>query len=141
MDIDVNNHTHFLNGYMDAIGQIYSNDETLCGMSASIIPKESSLENELDCKVIESKAIPDMVANFEEEISTLLNSDPRKRELFYLTEYFAWYEEYTNSCTCTSYTIKGENVPSQYVAYILNVNNTYQVLIYMFMANKRELNA
>jgi len=136
MEISVPEHTIYFNGYLDAVGRVYTTDSTLYVLSALIISEDSSLENQLEAKIVESNEVKDIVRDFESGVSELLKTDPRERLIFYLVEYFSWFEEYTKSCKCVSYKLEGENIPPNHIAYTLNVNNKYNVLIYLCILEK-----
>ena len=136
MDISIPEHTIFFSGYMDAVSRLYSDHKVLCGMSAEILLEGSSISDRFKCTVIETKEIKNMTTEFQHSVAELLQADTEQRVLFYLIDYFSWYKDLTISCHCTSYKLIGASIPEKYFAYMLNVNNEYNVLIYISLTNK-----
>jgi len=138
MQISVPKHTRFFDGYLDAVGRVYTTDKLLYGLSAQIIPKNSSIEALLNAKIIYSEDIKEMTVAFEKSVSDLLKSDPRERLVFYMVEYFSWFEEYTHSCECTSVKLAGKDIPSDHIGYSLKVNDKYNVLVFLYISEKKD---
>jgi hypothetical protein len=132
MNIDIPKHTNFICGYMDAMVRAYSGGEHVIGLSAIIIPCDSSVEEELSCRITSSEEIENLSHSFCKELSILLNTDSREKVLFYLVEYLTWYKEYTISCKCLKLELSGASVPLQHAAYLFHINSEFNVLVYFF---------
>ena len=48
-----------------------------------------------------------MVREFERDISQFLNTDPKNRLRFYLTEYFCLYKHSSDTCLCEKLRLEG----------------------------------
>ena len=48
--------------------------------------------------------------------------------MFYLTEYFGWYDEFSDACTCEKLTLEGGQLSPDYFAYRLHVNHEHEVV-------------
>ena len=136
MDINVKEHTIFLNGYMDAVGRFYTNDKELVGITVQELENKTTLEEQLDCTIKSTNEVEDITIDFEKTISGFLNVDPRERMIFYLTEYVMWYKEFTKSLKCYKHELIGENIPTIHAAYTLEVNNKHKIFIYLLRAIK-----
>ena len=105
----VPSHTTYFADYLDAVGRHYTTDKRLCALTVAVMP----------CTILDGFAIKaampveNMVREFEQDISLFLNSDPRNRLLFYLTEYFSWYKDFSDSCICERLKLEGEGDRSQ----------------------------
>lgn len=131
MQISVPEHTRFFDVFLDAVRRIYTTDDLLYGLSAWIIPKNSSIEALLNAKVIYSENIKEITVAFEKSTSDLLQSDPRERLIFYLVEYFSWFIKFTHSCECTSVKLEGKDILLKHIAYLLKINDKYKVSVFL----------
>ncbi len=136
MEFSIKEHTVYFAGYLDAVGRVYSNDKYLYGLSARRIPNDSSLEKKVNISIIESKSIKNMVVHFEKAISELLKTDPRQRLLFYLIDYFSWFQEFSDSCVCEECVLSGEIVPENYKAFMLHINGSFDIFILLSIQEK-----
>jgi hypothetical protein len=136
MNFSPNDHTLFFDGYLDAIGRLFTTDEVLVAPAARVIKDDETIESILECEIQEAQVIENITGTFEKEISKFLDHDPRQRILFYLIEYFAWYSEFSHSCKCKKYTLKGNDLPKEYLAYVITCNDNIDVLIYIYKKQK-----
>jgi len=131
MQISVPEHTRFFDGFLDAVRRIYTTDDLLYGLSAQIIPKNSSIEALLNAKIIYSEDIKEMTVVFEKSVSDLLQSDSREQLIFYWVEYFSWFIEFTHFCECTSVKLEGKDILLDPIAYLLKINDKYKVSVFL----------
>jgi len=141
MDINVKEHTYFINGYMDAVGRHYTDDNVLVGINAQLLESNQTIEDRLECSIKETSDVKNFAADFENSISSLLGINTQERMLFYLIEYAMWFEEYTQSCIVKKHKIIGVNVKAISNIYSLHINEKYNIFIYMFKSTKNEQKA
>jgi hypothetical protein len=82
----VPSHTLFFNGYLDAVGRHFSDDERLCALTVAVTP--STILERLS--IVGTTPVQDMVRAFDGDIAKFLHTDSRNRLVFYLIEYFVW---------------------------------------------------
>ena len=117
-------HTTYLAGYLDEMVRHYTTEYRLCALTIAVMP----------CSILDGFAIAvaspveDMVREFEREMSVFLNTDPRSRLLFYLTEYFSWYKDFSESCVCEKLRLEGDGLSPDAVSYRLFVNHRHEVV-------------
>jgi hypothetical protein len=100
----VPSHTIYFAGYLDAVGRYYTDEKRLCALTVSLMPSKI-----LDRHAIRTTTpVENMVREFERDISQFLNTDPRNRFLFYLTEYFCWYKHFSDACECEKLRLEGD---------------------------------
>jgi len=121
---------------MDAVGRSFTTDKVLYTLSASILSKGSSVEDQLHAHLNNSQNIQDITIDFEKSISEFLKVYPRERIIFYLVEYVQWYKEYTNICICKKHKLSGNSIPEKHLCYELNIDNEYDVLIFISKSEK-----
>jgi hypothetical protein len=136
MDINVKDHTQFVDGYMDAVGRYYTDDNVLVGINAQFLEENQTIESRLKCTIEATNKVENFTSDFEREISNLLGVSPRERMLFYLIEYVMWFEEYTNSCKVLKHQLNGQNVKAVSTTYTLHINGNNDIFIHMFKAIK-----
>ena len=135
MNISIPEHTIYFDGYLDAVGRQYTTDEYLYCLNAYLI-NNSSLQKDFGLSIVESSTVKDMVVEFEKSISKMLNVDPRERLIFYMIEYFMWYQEYTEKCIVQKLVLKGDDLPDNHLAYKLSINDSYEVLFLCHISQK-----
>ena len=123
-EFSVPSHTTYFAGYLDAVGRKYSIQGRLCSLTAHVMPTLL-----LDEFRIESATHVDrMTVQFEQDISRFLNADPKDPLVFYLVEYFGWYDDFSDTCTCEKLVLAGGGLSDDYVAYRLVVNGEHEVV-------------
>ena len=124
VEFSVPSHTTFFSGYLDAVGRQFSTRARRCDLVARESPS-----NVLDGIALKAAApIEKMVVDFERNISRFLSADPRTPIVFYLTEYFGWYDDFSDVCTCERLTLEGGDLSPDHFAYRLQVNNEHEVI-------------
>ena len=123
-------HTTYFSGYLDAVGRHFTDEKRLCALSIALMP--STAFDGL--AVLSATPVEKMIREFERDIADFLNIDPRSRLVFYLIEYFAWYEEFSATCVCEKLQFGGEDNFSRHFAYRLFVDHRYEVI---FLAHWR----
>lgn len=141
MEITIPDHTMYFSGYLDAVGRVYTTEEELVSLTSAIVHDKASVDNEYGVEIAEEKVVSEMVASFEKSVSEFLSTDPTERLVFYLVEYFMWFQEYSESCVCKECTLKWKASPDRYLAYKLRVNDDYNVLVILSASKKRGKNA
>jgi len=136
MNINPSEHTLFLSGYMDAVSRVLTNNSDLCILNARVIESVETIETTLDCSVTEVSEVENITTEFEKGLKTVFSANPRERFLFYLTDYVMWYPEYTSSCTAMSIELASKNIPTNHLAWILTLNESVNVLIYLSKQKK-----
>jgi hypothetical protein len=131
----VSYHTTFFAGYLDAVGRHYSDDEWLCAISVFALPAESPERLE----IVSAKPVKNMVREFERDIAKFLDSDPKNRLVFYLTEYFDWYKGFSGTCVCEKVQVKGRDIPPDSLAYRLLVDQQHEVLFLAYWKEKEAM--
>jgi hypothetical protein len=127
----VPSHTTYFAGYLDAVGRHFT-DERLCVLSVSVMPS-----NILDGIAIRTATpIENMVRDFERDISQFLNTDPKNRLVFYLTEYFSWYKHFSGTCACEKLRLEGAGLSPDYTCYRLFVDDKHEVLFLAYWKYK-----
>ena len=121
----VPSHTTFFDGYLDAVGRQYTDDQRLCALTVRVAPHGSPLEG---LAVLNATPVENMVREFQSDIARFLNADPKQRLLFYLIEYFCWYGEFSTRCECHRVKIEGEGVTDEQIGFRLNVNDEHDVV-------------
>jgi len=135
MEIPTKDHMHYFAGYLDAVTRLYTTEKILYASAVILIPNNSSIEDQLDAKIIKEDKFQKMVI-FEKDISSFLSVDPKERMIFYLTEYFLWFKEFSNSCVCKKYVLSGNNIPDNHLVYKLFVNEKHHIIIYLSKSKK-----
>ena len=102
MRLKVIEHLQYFAGYLDAVTRLYTNEKILFTSVVINIPDNSSLEKIIGAKIIKEESIKNM-ASFEKDVSLIFKDSSKERILFYLTEYFLWFREFTSSCECKKY--------------------------------------
>ncbi|MDH5786364.1 MAG: hypothetical protein OEZ16_12265 [Chromatiales bacterium] len=141
MELSVPEHITYLSGYMDAVGRAYTTDKILYTLEVSLIREGESFEKNFNVKIVEENKVSNMVRHIENSISSILNTDPRERLLFYLIEYLMWLEEFTDSCECKVLNITGEKLPENYLCYSFLVNEIYNIKALICVSEKSAQNA
>ena len=117
-------HTTYFAGYLDAVGRQYSTKSRLCSLTVHVMPTLL-----LDGISVEAaQPVEKMTVDFEREIARFLDANPRDPLIFYLTEYFGWYEDFADTCTCEKLSLEGGALSPDYFAYRLNVNQEHEVV-------------
>ena len=125
-------HTLFFAGYLDAVGRHYTDDKRLCALTVTDAPSKI-----LDGYAIKTKTpVENMVREFDRDISRFLNTDPRDRLLFYLTEYFCWYKHISHTCECEKLQLEGGALSHDHIAYRLFVDHEHEVLFFAYWKDK-----
>jgi hypothetical protein len=132
--ISVPAQTTFFAGYLDAVGRHYTDDQRLCALTAILATSGGSRAS--GTKVTVVGPVENMVKEFEREISRFLSTDPRKRLVFYLTEYFCWYRDFTSSCVCQRVTLEGEGITDEQLGFRLYIDNEHEVLFLAYWKDK-----
>jgi hypothetical protein len=132
MKTSIKDHLIFFDGYFDAVGRLFSTSEILISPTVREIHQDESIESLLSAKIVETIEVEKMAVDFEKEIADFLNRDPRERVLYYLIEYFDWFNEFSESCVCNKYKLSGSDVPEKHIAYILSCNKKIDILIYLY---------
>ena len=135
MKASTKDHVQFFAGYLDAVTRLYTTEKILYASTVILIPNVSSVEDQLNAKIIKEEKIKRMVL-FEKDISSFLKVDPKNRMIWYLTEYFLWFEHFSSSCECKKYILSGDNIPENHLAYKLLVNEKYHIIIYLSESKK-----
>jgi hypothetical protein len=65
-----------------------------------------------------------------------VNTDPKNRLLFYLTEYFGWYRDFSDACECEKLRLEGGGLSHDHVAYRLLVDHKHEVLFLAYWKDK-----
>jgi hypothetical protein len=133
-EFSVPSHTIYFAGYLDAVGRHYTDEKRLCALIADVMPSMI-----LDGRAIKTTTpVENMVKEFERDISQFLNTDPRNRLLFYLTEYFGWYKDFSDTCVCEKLRLEGGGLPHDHTAYRLFVDHKHEVLFLAYWKDKGE---
>ena len=128
----VPSHTLRFEGYLDAVGRHYTDEKRLCALTAALMPSRI-----LDNHAIKTATpVENMVREFESDISRFLNTDPRNRLLFYLTEYFCWYKDFSDACVCEKLRLEGGDISHDHTAYRLFVDHKHVVLFLAYWKDK-----
>jgi hypothetical protein len=136
-EFSVPSHTVYFAGYLDAVGRHYTDETRLCALTATVMPSVI-----LDGHTIKTTTLVDnMVREFERDISQFLNTDSRNRLLFYLTEYFRWYKDFSDTCECERLRLEGGGLSHDHVAYRLFVNHKHEVLFLAYWKHKEAVTA
>jgi len=131
----VPSHTLRFEGYLDAVGRHYTDEKQLCALTAALMPSKI-----LDNHAIKTASpVENMVREFERDISRFLNTDPRNRLLFYLTEYFCWYKDFSHACVCEKLRLEGGAISHDHIAYRLFVDRQYEVVFLAYRKDKEVL--
>jgi hypothetical protein len=117
-------HTTYFAGYLDTVGRKFTDGRRLCALSVALMP--SAILTGLN--ILGATPVENVVKEFTRGISDFLNTDPRDRLVFYLIEYFVWYEEFSNTCVCEKLQLEGESHLSRHTAYRLFVDHEYEVI-------------
>ena len=124
-------------GYLDAVGKQFSTNETLIASSSRIIDEQTTVEEVLSSTEYSFLELENNDSKFESEISSFLDTDPREKLLFYLVEYFDWFEHFSESYTCKKLALSGAGAPDKYLGYLLTCNKNINILIYIYEKPKR----
>jgi hypothetical protein len=117
-------HTTYFAGYLDAVGRRFTDEKWLCALSVALMP---SLV--LDGLTIHATTpVENTVSEFQRDIADFLSTDPKSLLVFYLIEYFAWYEEVSDTCICEKLQLGGEDELSRRTAYRLFVDHKYEII-------------
>ena len=135
MKLEVIEHIQYFSGYLDAVTRLYTNEKVLFSSVVINIPDNSSLEKMIDAKIIKEESIKNMVS-FEKDVSLIFKESSKERILFYLTEYFLWFREFTFSCECKKYYLEGKKIPEDHIAYKLFINEEFHILVYICAIKK-----
>lgn len=131
-EFTVPSHTLYFAGYLDAVGRHYTDEKRLCVLTVTVRPSKI-----LDGYMIKAKApVENMAREFEHDISRFLNTDPRDRLLFYLTEHFCWYDHFSDTCECERLRLEGNSLSHEYIAYRLSVDHEHEVLFFAYWNDK-----
>lgn len=131
-EFSVPSHTVFFAGYLDAVGRHFTDDTRLCAMTATVMPT-NFLEG---LAIVSALPVENMVKEFERDIAKFLHTDPKIGLLFYLTEYFDWYKQFSGSCNCEKVRLKGRDLPHGHIAYRLFIDHHHQVLFLGYWKDK-----
>jgi hypothetical protein len=124
VEFSVVSHTTYFSGYLDAVGRQFSTGTLRCDLVSRLSPS-----NVLDGIAIKDAApVEKMVVDFERNISRFLSADPRTPIVFYLTEYFGWYDDFSDMCTCERLTLEGGDLSPDHFAYRLKLNDEHEVI-------------
>jgi hypothetical protein len=134
-EISVPAHTVRFDGYLDAVGRHFTTDERLCALTVWLAGSRPVLDR---FTIKRAVRVSSLVADFERSISLFLASDPRERLLFYLVEYFSWYQEFFRSCVCEKLSLEGVDIGEEHLAYRLRINDGEEVI---FLACWKQKNA
>ncbi len=132
MKFSIIDHVKFYDGYFDAVGRIFTTNEILIAPVVRVIGNDESIESLLSAKVVSLVTVEKMAVSFEKDISVFLGKDPRERLLFYLVDYFDWFDGFSETCICTKFELSGNDVPEKYLAYIISCNNEIDILVYLY---------
>ena len=128
----VPSHTMYFAGYLDVVGRQYTDEKRLCARTVSVMPSRI-----LDRLAIRTTTpVENMVRDFEYDISRLLNIDPKNRLLFYPTEYFCWYKEFSDTCVCEKLRLEGCDLSHDHTAYRLFVDHKHEVIFLAYWKDK-----
>jgi hypothetical protein len=131
-EFSVPSHTIYFAGYLDAVGRHYTDEKRLCSLTAAVMPSKI-----LDRLAIRTTTpVENMVREFERDISRFLNTDPKNRLLFYLTEYFCWYKDFSDMCVCEKLRLEGGDLSHDHTAYRLFVDHKHEVLFLAYWKDK-----
>jgi len=136
MEFALIEHVKFFDGYFDAVGRVFTTDEILIAPWVRIIKAGESIESLLSAEVVSSATVERMAVSFEKDICAFLGRDPRERLLFYLIDYFDWFDVFSETCLCTKFQLSGDGVPEKHMAYVIKCNNEIDVLVYLSAAAK-----
>jgi len=131
----VPSHTLRFEGYLDAVGRHYTDENRLCALTAALMPSRILGNHAIKT----STPVENMVREFERDISCFLNTDPRNRLLFYLTEYFCWYKNFSHACVCEKLRLEGGGISDDHTAYRLFVDHKYEVVFLAYWKDKELL--
>ena len=131
-EFSVPSHTTYFAGYLDAVGRHYTDEKRLCALTATVMPS-TILDG---CAIKTATPVENVVREFERDISQFLNTDPRNRLLFYLTEYFSWYKDFSDTCVCEKLRLEGRDLSHDHIAYRLFVEHKHAVLFLAYWKDK-----
>jgi hypothetical protein len=131
-EFSVSTHTTFFAGYLDAVGRQYSDDKRLCAITAAMRPADL-FES---ISVERAEPVKNMLREFERDIARFLSADPRTRIVFYLTEYFDWYKQFSGSCVCEKVHLTGSDLPTDHIGYRLFIDHAHEVLFVGYWKDK-----
>jgi hypothetical protein len=120
----VPSHTTYFAGYLDAVGRHYTTESRLCALTVAVMP--CTLLDGLAIEV--AMPVENMVREFAHDVSLFLNTDPRNRLVFYLTEYFSWYKHFSDSCICERLKLEGARRSQDSISYRLFVEHRHEVV-------------
>ena len=123
-EFSITSHTTFFDGYLDAVGRHYSDERRLCAISVNLMPAEFLVH----LSIASDEPIENMVRDFERDIAKFLNTDSTNRLVFYLIEYFDWYRQFSDTCTCEKVQVRGSDFPDDYIAYRLFIDGAHEIL-------------
>jgi len=132
LSFSVPSHTVYFAGYLDAVGRHYTDEKRLCALTVAVMP--SMILDRLAIRT--TTPVGNMVREFERDISQFLNTDPKNRLLFYLTEYFRWYEDFSDTCECEKLRLEGSDLSGDHTAYRLFVDHKHEVLFLAYWKDK-----
>lgn len=134
--MEIRDHALRFDGYLDAVGRQLSTSETLIAVSTRLLNEQVVVEDIINSKEYEFLELESNNIGFEKEISSFLNTDPRERLLFYLIEYFEWFERFSETYTCKKLRLSGANAPVKYLGYLLTCNTNINLFIYVYKKSK-----
>jgi hypothetical protein len=103
-EFSVPSHTIFFDGYLDAVGRHYTDDKRLCALTVAVTPSRI-LER---LSIASTTPVEDMPKAFDRDIAKFLHTDSRNRLVFYLIEYFVWYQQFSDICECERISSRGK---------------------------------
>jgi hypothetical protein len=130
VDFSVPSHTTYFAGYLDAVGRQFSAASRRCDLAVQMMP--STMLDGISVKA--AVPVEKMVVDFERDISRFLGANPRNPLVFYLIEYFGWYEDFSDACSCEKLTLEGGELSPDHFAYRLRVSHEHEVI---FLASWR----
>jgi hypothetical protein len=131
-EFSIQSHTLYFAGYLDAVGRCYTDEQRLCALTVAVTPAIT-----FDGYTIGTKTpVENMAREFEQDLSRFLSTDPRNRLLFYLTEYFCWYEHFSDTCECEKLRLEGDGISHNHIAYRLSVDHKHEVLFLAYWRDK-----
>lgn len=131
---EIEKHINFVNGYMDAVGRIFTTEKFLFSLWAE--QRSERLEKSPGLNITGQETMPDFVRELEQQVSEFFDSDPRERLLFYLLEYLVWFREFTDYFECYKIQVEFDPENRKYLAYRFVVNGSQEIYIFMTRMSK-----
>jgi hypothetical protein len=123
-EFSVSSHTTYFAGYLDAVGRQFSTASQRCNLAVQVMP--STMLDRFSVK--SAHPVERMIGDFQHDICKFLGADPKAPLLFYLIEYFSWYNHFSDVCSCEKLSLEGEGLSPDHFAYRLKVNNQSEVV-------------